>query len=90
MMEALTIKKVYKGAWKEMLERREEISESSQVEVLVFLPPEVPSADPEDNLYDAPIEVWEKALDEIAAKNAGIPPLPDEAFSRENIYEDRI
>jgi hypothetical protein len=30
------------------------------------------------------------AMDAIAAKNANAPILPDSAFDRENIYEDRL
>ena len=30
------------------------------------------------------------AMDAIAAKNADLPVLPDSAFDRENIYEDRL
>ena len=30
------------------------------------------------------------AMDAIAAKNAGLPILPDSAFDRESIYEDEL
>jgi hypothetical protein len=31
-----------------------------------------------------------KAMDAIAEQNRGLPMLPEEAFDRENIYEDRL
>jgi hypothetical protein len=44
----------------------------------------------EDNLFNASPEEREKALDEIAAMNKDIPPLPDYVFSRENMYGDQL
>ncbi len=46
---------------------------------------------PQDHFYfTATDEEFESALAEIAASCAELPYLPDDAYDRENIYEDRL
>jgi predicted Zn-dependent peptidase len=40
--------------------------------------------------FTASDEEFNPALDEIADMNRGAPALPEEAFDRENLYEDRL
>ena len=39
--------------------------------------------------FTASAEQFRAALDELAEMNRDLPALPDEAFDRENLYEDR-
>jgi len=40
--------------------------------------------------FTATPQEWEAAMDELAAGGEAIPVLPDEAYDRENLYEDRL
>lgn len=40
--------------------------------------------------FTATPEEWEAAMDELAAGGENLPVLPDEAYDRENLYEDRL
>jgi hypothetical protein len=40
--------------------------------------------------FTASAEQFQRAIDEIAQMNHGLPVLPDEAFDRETLYEDRL
>ena len=40
--------------------------------------------------FTATPEEWEAAMDQLAAGGEGLPVLPDEAYERENLYEDRL
>ncbi len=42
------------------------------------------------NFYHATPEERARALDEIAEMNRDLPALPEEAFRRENLYEERL
>lgn len=40
--------------------------------------------------FTATREEFNRALDELAAMNRGLPVLPDAAFDRENLYDERF
>ena len=49
-----------------------------------------PAVDRSHFYFTATPEEWETAMDELAAGGESLPVLPDEAFDRENLYEDRL
>ena len=40
--------------------------------------------------FTATPEEWEAAMDQLAAGGEALPVLPDEAYDRDNLYEDRL
>jgi hypothetical protein len=47
-------------------------------------------ADRKHFYFTATPQEWEAAMNELAAGGENFPVLPDEAFDRENLYEDRL
>lgn len=57
--------------------------------VAEYLPPVAPTSGSAHSNYKTPQERI-AAMDAVAEKYANAPILPDSAFDRENIYEDRL
>jgi len=49
-----------------------------------------PGVDPNHFYFTATREEFNAALNEIAQRNRNLPVLPDSAFDRENLYEERF
>ncbi len=76
----------YEGTWDEITEQiRSEFSDKQRFKVIVMSEEQV---DKQHFYFTATQEEFDRALDEIAEMNRGLPVLPDEAFDRENLYEE--
>lgn len=76
--QSLRAGQVIEGPWDEIARRGAELAgKRVRLTVLEEPPPAGVSLDEQ-----------ERILDELAARFAHLPPLPEEAFSRESIYQD--
>ena len=87
----------YDGVWSEVKPQTDSIPPESRVHLVVL--PSESSGDAvfleevlqrEHFYFTATQKQFEAALDEIAQRNRLLPALPDAAFDRENLYEDRL
>jgi hypothetical protein len=72
-----------------------DLARDSGQEVVEFLrsleaQPPAPIAGREHFYFTASQAEFNRALDQIAEMNRSAPALPDEAFDRENLYDDRL
>ncbi len=63
---------------------------SRTLRLTLVVPGQVEQDEMPQNLHHGTPEERSRALDEIAGMNRGIPALPPEAFSRENLYEEDV
>ncbi len=61
---------------------------SDTIRLTLIVPPESEHIEGAKNLVHSTPEDRARALDEIAAMNRDLPALPNEVFSRENLYEE--
>ena len=97
--------KIFEGTWEEAINHAGEIPRDQIVSIFAIKKDSKSVADiireggylgnilkdlNRDHFYfTASQEQFENALNEIAEMNKNLPALPDEAFDRENLYEDR-
>ena len=84
----MTQPQVIQGTPKEIQDRLQGINRNTQL-TLIIPAEEEPEEQPK-NLHHATPEERARALDEIAKMNRDLPALPDEAYRRENLYEERL
>lgn len=62
---------------------------NGNVRLTLIIPVESELQEAPENLYHATPQERARVLDEIAEMNRDLPALPDQAFSRESLYEER-
>ena len=78
---------VIEGTPEEIQSYLKELNENTRLTLII--PAEGERKETPKNLHRATPEERARALDEIAEMNRDLPALPDEAFRRENLYEER-
>jgi hypothetical protein len=79
---------VIEGTPKEIQDHLKGLNGNTRITLIV--PAEGEQVEAPQNLHQATPEERARALDEIAEMNRDLPALSDEAFRRENLYEERL
>jgi len=84
----MTQPQVIEGTPKEIQDHLKSLNGNTRL--MLIVPAEKEQEEATKNLHHATPEERARALDEIAEMNRDLPVLPDEAFRRENLYEERF